>query len=177
MTEPPATGPHPAPTAQSSGGPARSTTPMRPKPVICVRKALRPATSPRCWESPAPPCIATSPRTAQPRRLTGRCCPTQRGLQRSPPFEWSRPSAGRYVRRHEQRRESPKSETQKSRAHEKHGLGSKASGRNIQAPPKREYTPASDGPAIPDPSKILAGKTYRSWKPSEWRVRPRRRGR
>ena len=31
------------------------------------RRASRPPTSPRCWESPAPPCTATSPRTAQPR--------------------------------------------------------------------------------------------------------------
>jgi hypothetical protein len=68
---------------------------------------------------------------------------------------------------------TPKSETQKSRADEKHGLGSKPSGRNIQAPPKREYKPASDGPAIPDPSQILAGETFRSRKSSEWRVRRR----
>lgn len=69
---------------------------------------------------------------------------------------------------------TPKSETQKSRAHETDGLGSKPSGRNIQAPSKRECQPASDGPAIPDPSEILAGETFRSRKPSEWRVRRRR---
>jgi hypothetical protein len=72
---------------------------------------------------------------------------------------------------------TPKSKTQKSRAAEKDGLGSKPSGRNIQAPAKQEDKPASDGPAIPDPSRILAGETFRSRKPSEWRLRPRRNGR
>ena len=72
---------------------------------------------------------------------------------------------------------TPKSETQKSRAAEKERLGSKPSGRNIQAPPKKEYKPAADGPAIPDPSRILAGETFRSRKPSEWTVRRRRKDR
>lgn len=72
---------------------------------------------------------------------------------------------------------TPKSETQKSRAAEKDHLGSKPSGRNIQPPPKKEYKPASDGPAIPDPSRILAGETFRSRKRSEWKVRPRRKDR
>lgn len=72
---------------------------------------------------------------------------------------------------------TPKSETQKSRAAGKDGLGSKPSGRNIQAPPKKEYKPASNGPAIPDSSRILAGETFRSRKPSAWTVRPRRKDR
>ncbi len=72
---------------------------------------------------------------------------------------------------------TPRSETQRSRAYEKHGLGSKPSGRNIQAPPKKEYKAASDGPAIPDPSQILAGETFGSRKPNEWRVRFRRQDR
>src|SRR6476660_3542676 len=46
---------------------ARSTTPMPPKPVSSGRRASRPPTSRKCWESPSPPCIATSQRTAQPR--------------------------------------------------------------------------------------------------------------
>lgn len=70
---------------------------------------------------------------------------------------------------------TPKSETQKSRAHEKNALGSKPSGKNIEAPQKRAYRPAADGPAIPDASAILAGETFRSRKPSEWKVKPNRR--
>ncbi|BBX88404.1 hypothetical protein MBOE_00530 [Mycolicibacterium boenickei] len=69
---------------------------------------------------------------------------------------------------------TPKSETQKSRAHEKDSLGSKPSGRNLQAPEKSRQ-PASDGPGIPDASAILADETFRSRKPSEWRVKPRRK--
>jgi hypothetical protein len=70
---------------------------------------------------------------------------------------------------------TPKSETQKSRADEKAGLGSQPSGRNPKARRKKEYKPASDGPTIPDPSQILGGETFRSQKPSEWRLRPRRK--
>ncbi len=71
---------------------------------------------------------------------------------------------------------TPQDETQKSRAHEKRQLGSQPSGRNIQALPKKEYKPTGDGgPAIPDPSQILAGETYRSRKPSDWKIRSRRR--
>jgi len=72
---------------------------------------------------------------------------------------------------------TPKDETQKSRANEMRRLGSQPSGRKIQAPPKRDCKPTSDGPAIPDPSQILDGETFRSRKPSEWRVRFRRRNR
>jgi hypothetical protein len=42
---------------------ARSTTPMPPKHVRSGRRASRPATLRKCWESPAPPCIATFPTT------------------------------------------------------------------------------------------------------------------
>lgn len=72
---------------------------------------------------------------------------------------------------------TPKSATQKSRAKEKLGLGAQPSGRNIPPPTKTEYKPAAtDGPAIPDPTAILAGETFRSERPSGWRVKPRRRG-
>ncbi len=40
---------------------ARSTTPMPPKPVNSGRRASRPATSRKCWGSPAPPCTGISP--------------------------------------------------------------------------------------------------------------------
>lgn len=70
---------------------------------------------------------------------------------------------------------TPKVETQKSRANEKHRLGAQPSPRNVQAPPKKDYKPTTDGPSIPDPSQILAGETFRSRKPSGWKVRSRRR--
>lgn len=71
--------------------------------------------------------------------------------------------------------DTPKSQTQKSRAGGWQRLGAKPSGRNIQAPPEREYKPRSTGgPTIPDPTAILAGETFRSQKPSDWK-RGRRR--
>ncbi|GAT16646.1 hypothetical protein [Mycolicibacterium thermoresistibile] len=70
--------------------------------------------------------------------------------------------------------DTPKPETQKSRAGAWSRLGAKPSGRNIQAPPPREYKPRTDGPTIPDPTAILDGETFRSRKPSDWK-RGRRR--
>jgi hypothetical protein len=37
----------------------RSTTPMPPRHAASGRRASRPPTSRKCWESPAPPCTAT----------------------------------------------------------------------------------------------------------------------
>ena len=58
--------------------PARSTTPMPLKPVSSGTRASRPPTSRRCWESPAPPCTATSPMVRRSLRdCTWSCCVPQ----------------------------------------------------------------------------------------------------
>jgi hypothetical protein len=62
-----------APTAPSSGCPARSPTPTPPKPASSGRRASRPATSRKCWESPAPPCTGTFPMVC--RSLPDSWCP------------------------------------------------------------------------------------------------------
>jgi DNA invertase Pin-like site-specific DNA recombinase len=55
---------------RKGGRHARWMTPMPPRRAACGTRASRPATSRRCWVSPAPPCIATSP-TARHYEL---CC-------------------------------------------------------------------------------------------------------
>jgi hypothetical protein len=55
---------------------ARSMTPMPPKSASSGRRASRPPTSRKCWESPAPPCTATSPMVY--RCLRDSWCPPHR---------------------------------------------------------------------------------------------------
>ena len=76
--------PLPPPTGARADARARSTTPTPLKPASSGGKASRPPTSRKCWGSPAPPCIATSPRTAQP-RTCGAAAPAQRRSSRPSP--------------------------------------------------------------------------------------------
>jgi hypothetical protein len=62
---------------RKGGRPRKVDAPTPPKPVSSGTKASRPPTSRKCWGSPAPPCTATSPRTAQP-RTCGAAAPAQR---------------------------------------------------------------------------------------------------